>query len=63
VASVLDVALPFFAVIFAGYASLRWGLLDRASVLGLNAFVFYVSLPALLLTKVSTAPVESQPVR
>ena len=56
----LVAALPFFAVIAAGYAALRWGYVDRASVAGLNTFVFYIALPALLLDKVAAAPFESR---
>lgn len=56
--AILDVALPFFAVIAAGYACLRLGWLAPASVAGLNSFVFHVALPALLVAKVAAAPVE-----
>ncbi len=54
--SILNVALPFFAVIAAGYAALRLRFLDEASIAGLNTFVFYVALPALLVGKLETAP-------
>jgi predicted permease len=56
VQSILNVALPFFAVIAAGYAALRFRFLDEASIAGLNTFVFYVALPALLVGKLEAAP-------
>ncbi len=54
--TILNVALPFFAVIAAGYAALRFRFLDEASIAGLNTFVFYVALPALLVGKLESAP-------
>lgn len=57
--AVVDVALPFFALIFVGYAVVRAGLLPTSAVPGLNGFVFYVTLPALLFDKVSDAPTAS----
>ncbi|EAR20350.1 AEC family transporter [Nitrococcus mobilis] len=58
-AAVVDIALPFFAVIFTGYGAGRSRLLNAGAVVGLNAFVFYFALPALLLVKVSQAPAAS----
>lgn len=55
--AILDVALPFFAIIFAGYLCLRREVLNKASVAGLNGFVFNVALPSLLFVKISGAPV------
>ncbi|HET8700562.1 MAG TPA: AEC family transporter [Nitrococcus sp.] len=57
--AVINIALPFFALIFTGYGAGRSGLLSVAAVVGLNAFVFYFALPALLLVKVSQAPMAS----
>lgn len=57
-AAILGIALPFFAIIFAGYVVMHWRLMDRGVVAGLNAFVFYVSLPALLVGQLAQAPVE-----
>ncbi len=54
--AILDVALPFFALIFLGYAAARARLLPDGTVPGLNGFVFYVTLPALLFERVSEAP-------
>lgn len=57
--AVLDLALPFFALIFTGYAAGRSRLLAGGTIAGLNAFVFYFALPALLLVKTYQAPPAS----
>lgn len=54
--SVINIALPFFALIFTGYFAARSGLLGKTTVGGLNTFVFYFALPALLLVKTYEAP-------
>lgn len=54
--ALLDVALPFFALILAGYVALAQKLVGPSATAGLNAFVFYFALPALLFLKVATAP-------
>lgn len=54
--ALLDIALPFFALILAGYAALSFRMVGASAVQGLNAFVFYFALPALLFLKVATAP-------
>jgi predicted permease len=56
-AALFDVALPFFALIFCGYAALARKLVGPTAVQGLNAFVFHFALPALLFAKVGTTPV------
>ena len=55
---ILDTALPFFAVILSGWLALRWRLVDEDGVRGLNGFVFWIALPALLVSKVAEAPLE-----
>ena len=55
-AAVVDVALPLFALIFLGWAVVRAGVLPRATVPGLNGFVFHVTLPALIFDEVAAAP-------
>lgn len=57
--AVVDIVLPFFALIFTGYGAGRSYLLSVDTVAGLNAFVFYFALPALLLVKVLQAPAAS----
>jgi len=47
-APILEVVLPIFAIIFAGYVVGRRGLLGDASSEALNGFVYYVALPVLL---------------
>lgn len=58
--AILNVALPIFAVMAAGYLAGRTGLLGAASTEALNRFVVYVSLPALIfyaLARVNVAEV------
>jgi malonate transporter and related proteins len=45
---IIDVVLPIFAIILAGYLAGRRGLLGTDSSGGLNAYVYYVALPAML---------------
>lgn len=53
-----SVALPFFAVVASGYLAARSGLLPRAAVSGINVFVFYFALPALLVVSIAASPVR-----
>lgn len=52
----LSIALPFFALIFAGYGAVRSRLFPTGTFAGLNTFAFYFALPALMVVKVSEAP-------
>jgi predicted permease len=52
---IVDTALPFFALILCGYVAVRAGVLDAASAKGLNTFVFWLALPALLLASVAAS--------
>ena len=45
--AVINVVLPVFGIILAGYVTGRAGLLGEDSSRALNGFVFYVALPAL----------------
>lgn len=45
--AVVDVVLPVFAIIIAGYAAGRFRWLGEASTDALNRFVYYCALPAL----------------
>jgi predicted permease len=56
--AILEIALPFFAIIAVGYGARRGRLLDDPAVAGLNTFVLYIALPPLLFAKVATAPLE-----
>lgn len=55
--AVITIALPFFALIFTGYAAGRWRILGQPAIAGLNAFVYYFALPALLIIAVSQADI------
>lgn len=56
--SVVSVTVPFFALVVTGYAAGRWRVLDAAGINGLNRFVFFFALPALLFIKLSGTPPE-----
>ena len=56
--ALFDVALPFFALILCGYLALYRRLVAETAVQGLNGFVFYFALPALLFLNVATSPLE-----
>jgi predicted permease len=55
-ATILGVAIPFFAVLLCGMLASRLRLLDAKGLMGLNSFVFWFALPALLFHKVATTP-------
>ncbi|KQV99762.1 AEC family transporter [Rhizobacter sp. Root1221] len=46
--SILPVTLPFFALVFCGYAAAWRGFLPESAIPGLNAFVLFFALPCLL---------------
>jgi predicted permease len=54
--SILNTALPFFALIFCGYAAGRLKLLTETAAAGVNTFVFYFALPAFLFSLMSSSP-------
>jgi len=55
--SILNTALPFFALIFCGYGAGRLRLLDETAAAGVNTFVFYFALPAFLFGLMSSSPI------
>jgi malonate transporter len=55
-ATIFGVAVPFFAVLLCGMLAARFRLLDTPGLMGLNSFVFWFALPALLFHKVATTP-------
>lgn len=55
---VLNVTLPFFAVIACGFAAGRTGFLGSGAVKTLNSFVFYFALPALLVRSLAVQPIS-----
>ena len=56
--AVITIALPFFALIFTGYAAGQTRLLSANAISGLSVFVFYFALPALLLVSIADSPVD-----
>ncbi len=46
--TVLEVTLPVFALVFCGFAGARYKMLPDRAVEGINAFVFWFALPAML---------------
>jgi len=55
---VVNVVLPVFAIMAAGYLCGRLGLLGEGSSQALNGFVYYVALPALFFIATARVPVE-----
>ncbi|VTU38129.1 putative transporter YfdV [Variovorax sp. PBL-E5] len=51
------VTLPFFALIAAGYAAARGGVLPPAAIPGLNTFVLYFALPCMLFRFGAGSPI------
>jgi len=47
--AVLAVTVPFFALVLAGYLAARHHVLPESAIPGLNAFVLYFALPAMLM--------------
>src|SRR6187399_1013794 len=55
---VLNLALPYFGLIFIGFACGRRGKLPEAGLAWMNFFLLYVSLPALFFRIMSRTPFE-----
>lgn len=55
--TLLNVSLPFFGLIFIGYAAGYTRIITAQAYLGLNAFVIWFALPAMLFIKMAQAPV------
>jgi len=56
VLSTLNTTLPLFALIGCGYAAGRFRVLSPAGIGGLNTFVYYFALPAMLFRVMSQQP-------
>lgn len=54
---VLEVTFPVFALVFCGFAGTALRLLPDKAVDGINAFVFWFALPAMLFRVVALRPV------
>ncbi|MGF1627358.1 MAG: AEC family transporter [Alphaproteobacteria bacterium] len=57
--TIIEVALPIFAIIAAGYGCGRAGVLGEASSEALNRYVYYVALPALFFVSTASAPLAT----
>ena len=55
---VVAVALPVFAIVIAGYAAGRLGVLGSAASETLNRFVYWIALPPLLFLAMAAAPID-----
>lgn len=55
--AVLAITFPFFALVLGGYLATRGGLLPQAAIPGLNSFVLYFALPAMLFRFGATTPI------
>lgn len=51
-------ALPFFGLIFLGFAAGKWIRLPENGLAGLSLFVLYFALPALFFRLISGTPIE-----
>lgn len=47
--SILELTIPFFAVVGLGYAAANTKLIDAKSASAINVFVFYFAMPALVI--------------
>lgn len=54
--AILDVVLPVFAIILAGYLCGRGGILGAAASEALNGFVYFAALPALFFVATARVP-------
>ena len=57
-ASVLEITLPVFALVASGWLAARRRLLTPEAADGINAFVFWFALPAMLFRAVASQPVS-----
>ena len=55
--TVFEVTLPVFGLVFCGWLAARRRMLSDEAVGGINAFVFWFALPAMLFRAVSAHPV------
>src|ERR1700752_1390472 len=55
---ILNLALPYFGLIFIGYACGRYRRLPEAGLEWMNFFLLYVSLPALFFRTLAKTPFE-----
>lgn len=56
--AILNVVLPVFGIVLAGYLCGRFGLLGATSSEALNRFAYYVAMPALFFVSMARVPVQ-----
>lgn len=56
--AVVDVALPVFAIMLAGFLAGRFRILGETSSEALNNFVYWFALPPVLFLSMATAPLD-----
>ena len=56
---ILSVTFPFFGLVLCGYAVARRGWVGLEAIPGLNFYVLYLALPAMLLRFAATTPIAS----
>ncbi len=54
----IGIALPFFAVILCGYLAGHFRVMPEGGIAGVNAFVFWFALPAMLFITMASTPFE-----
>lgn len=55
--AVINVAIPVFAIMLAGYLAGRFRILGESSSEALNAFVYWFALPPVLFLSMASVPV------
>jgi len=55
---ILSIALPFFGVIFIGFAAARFRPLSTDGLAWMNFFIIYIALPALFFNLISQTPID-----
>ncbi len=54
---IVAVTLPYFALIFCGWLSRRWGVMGPESPRVLNGFVLFFALPAMMVRAIGAIPI------
>ncbi|MEK9832742.1 MAG: AEC family transporter [Rhodospirillaceae bacterium] len=57
--AVINVAVPVFAIMFAGYLAGRFRILGESSSEALNAFVYWFALPPVMFLSIATVPLSA----
>ncbi|WP_445681984.1 AEC family transporter [Radicibacter daui] len=57
--TLLTVILPFFALILCGWIGARRNLVSAAGITGLNGFVYWFALPAMLFLGLYSQPIDA----